>query len=694
MKRKLAAAIFCLSVFYSSWINALGLGDVELNSALNEQLEAEIPLVNLKGVSAGLIQVNLATKEDFQLMNLDRPFFLNQLEFKIQKNNRGQRVIEVTTDEAVEEPYLNFLIEVVWPNGRLLREYLVLFDLPEFSGTPSANSGVTGSIPSVNAPTYSSTSSYSGSISLPKGSRLGMESRLEGDSYWVGSMDTLFNVARQVQGSGIDINQAMLAIFDANPDAFINSNINLLKSGTTLQIPDFDQVDVLGQVAASNKVKAYQNGSIKGQNAEVPKATQQVAKAEPATDQKKTSAQIVSDIRDTQQVNDKASLAAATNVTSSASIAEIERLQSELASSLENLDKASLENEALNDRIDSAESKLNDVENLLSLKAQELETLQDQMTGREAELQKELEEVKQSAASPQPAVTAVQNVAPQTVPTTAPAKPSPFSFNTLSAILLGAVALLAGLVAWLFMRSRGDTTEEAYEFVQTASSETGELLPANEAGATAPDYEEPQEFGAVSSDVPEEFGGQALSESTEQHDDTDLVNAVADAIPEDPLSEADVYITYGRNEQAVSMLTQALQKEPENTDYRLKLIEAYAAMGDMKNVDEQCDKVLSIDPLLRPQLEKMFADKEEESVSSEVVEDMGLEVDNLAPEQSVADKAPSADFEEEVATKLDLAKAYFDMGDYDGAKDILDEVMEEGNGEQQSLARELLNKLA
>ena len=109
---------------------ALGVGDIEWQSKLNEPLRATIELIYGDSEEAQSATAQLATAEDFARVGLDRSQVDVPLSFEVQRNDQGNFVIVVTSDESVEEPFLNFLVEVEWENGRLLREYVVLLDPP------------------------------------------------------------------------------------------------------------------------------------------------------------------------------------------------------------------------------------------------------------------------------------------------------------------------------------------------------------------------------------------------------------------------------------------------------------------------------------------------------------------------------------------------------------------------------------
>ena len=140
---------------------ALGLGEIELNSALNQEFDATIEITDTSGLEPGEILVELASSEDFARIGVERFFFLTDLDFTVTYGSAGEARIVITSTRAITEPYLNFLVEVLWPQGRLLKEYTVLLDPPTFSDAAP---------PPVSAPTQA-TASRSGQVQRPAPAR-------------------------------------------------------------------------------------------------------------------------------------------------------------------------------------------------------------------------------------------------------------------------------------------------------------------------------------------------------------------------------------------------------------------------------------------------------------------------------------------------------------------------------------------
>ncbi|MBT7370354.1 MAG: peptigoglycan-binding protein LysM, partial [Gammaproteobacteria bacterium] len=119
----LAATLFAL---YCSTAFGVGLGELELRSALNQQFDAEIVLTNVGALQQDEILPNLASQSDFDRVGVDRNYLLTDLRFKVQPGDDGKFVVLITSSKPIIEPFLNFIVEVIWPTGRILREYTVL----------------------------------------------------------------------------------------------------------------------------------------------------------------------------------------------------------------------------------------------------------------------------------------------------------------------------------------------------------------------------------------------------------------------------------------------------------------------------------------------------------------------------------------------------------------------------------------
>ncbi|MEP6546011.1 MAG: FimV/HubP family polar landmark protein [Gammaproteobacteria bacterium] len=258
----LMACLLSPSLLWPSLSSALGLGEIHLNSSLNEPMNAEIDLIAASPDELTALRASLAGRDAFTRYGIDRPPFLSTLTFKVGKGKDGRESLLVRSTDAIPEPFVTFLVEVNWARGRLMREYTVLLDPPVYTPGETASSAAPVSAPTSaaahrpaplpaattapasRAPAASQTSA--GAASEPTGS-------LSGSTYRVGQGDTLTKVARSLHGSSANIDQTMLAVYRANPDAF-GGNINILRRGSVLRIPGADDIAALNQSEAISEV--------------------------------------------------------------------------------------------------------------------------------------------------------------------------------------------------------------------------------------------------------------------------------------------------------------------------------------------------------------------------------------------------------------------------------------------------------
>ncbi|WP_171006520.1 FimV/HubP family polar landmark protein [Pseudomonas sp. 2FG] len=229
--RQLLIGLASGSAFYSGLVPALGLGEITLHSALNQPLEAEIELLEVADLSADDLRVRLAPAEVFSRAGVDRLAFLNDLRFTLLLRG-GNSVIRVVSNQPVREPYLNFIVEVARPNGQLLREYTLLLDPPNSSTyravaqAPAAQARPDRPLVDVS-PTVPAAPSVMPAAKLDK-------------RYRVSSGDSLWTIAARLRALGSQASQQALMrdIQALNPQAFANGDINRLRAGADLLLPD------------------------------------------------------------------------------------------------------------------------------------------------------------------------------------------------------------------------------------------------------------------------------------------------------------------------------------------------------------------------------------------------------------------------------------------------------------------------
>lgn len=629
--RKLVLAIAAASALSSGMAHALGLGEVTLQSSLNQPLVAEIELLEVRDLASNEVIPSLASPEEFVKAGVDRQYFLTDLKFTPVLKPNGKSVIRVTSSKAVREPYLNFLVEVLWPNGRLLREYTLLLDPPLYSpqttvaAAPQLPIAAPAPRPSVApAPVPRSAAP----APAPRPAAPAPASRaISGNEYRTTANDTLWEIAQRV-GGGSSVNQTMLAIQDLNPDAFIGGNINRMKSGQVLRLPDEQQIrsrsnaEAVAQVAEQNA--AWREGrAVASRQLDATRRT--TAGSAPATAESADSLKLV------------AAEAGQSTRGSDTGSANSKALADKLAVTQESLDSTRRENAELQSRVGDLQSQLDKLQRLVELKDSQLAKLQadlsavpaaeegataqapvtepaSQAPAAQPEAAPPAAEAATPPASPpeeaapdynyseepaasvedsaaaneQPAeepAAAVEPAAPAkpaedakpAAPSPAPA-PAPQSFiddlmaNPMTLGLAGGGALLLLLVA-LMALSRRNAMKEA-----ELQDELADDLSQDQAFAS--DLDMPEDSLAGLDDEPAATPVAGEERVTAQTGDA--------------LGEADIYIAYGRFNQAAELLQNAINDEPHRSDLRLKLMEVYAELGDREGFARQDNELREI----------------------------------------------------------------------------------------------------
>lgn len=596
--RNLVLAIAAATALTSEMAYALGLGEVTLKSALNQPLVAEIELLDAKTLAPGEVVPVLASAEDFNRAGVDRQYFLTDLTFTPVLRPDGKSVIRVSSTKPVREPYLNFLIEVLWPSGRLLREYTLLLDPPLYS--PEIAASVAPQLP-VAAPISRPTAAprQAPRPAVPSiSSSSSSSAALQGDQYKVTPNDTLWEVAERARQGGT-VHQTMLAIQDLNPDAFIGGNINRMKNGQVLRLPDAQQIGSRSQAEAIQQV-AQQNASWRQAAGSVAPGTRQIdatqrgsAGTAPSQSEQGDSLRLVAP-----------ETGKATTGSDAGAGDDAAALRDKLAVTEEGLESSRRENLDLTDRLNDLQGQLDKLQRLMQLKDDQLAKLQAQLAtdGEPAAVAAQSESAsadgpEQNAAvapgatetAPQPsgeAEPASEPVpTPAVVPTQEPANSQapaaeapPVAAETVTAseeldndsyidellanpVLLGVLggsALLLLLVGLMALSRRNAMKEAELQESLLAESEQDNFYNV--------------QHNLDSSDTG--FTEQSLQDADKPSADS-LAGASAD-----PLAEADIYIAYGRFNQAAELLQNALNDEPQRSDLRLKLMEVYAELGD------------------------------------------------------------------------------------------------------------------
>lgn len=617
MIRKPILALAVAAALNPLTAGAVGVGgDIQLHSALNEALSADISLNSVAEGELESLSVTLASPEAFAKAGLERPYYLTDLRFSTGKKADGQPVIRVTSKNPVREPFLNFLIEVNWPKGKVMREFTLLLDPPtSFKRQPPIiTTPDTGAQP---------TEIQRAPAAVPT-------SQAPGQDYKIQPNDTLWSIAKRTRPAGVSNEQMMLAIFRNNPQAFPRNNMNFMRAGTMLRIPEKPQVphaeargEFLSQVSSWEGTEAQP--------------------AEPRP--RGTGIDATGPVKPPQDRGDRLEIVTQpgkqAGVPSEGKFEQnaMAQLEKDLMLTRELNEKVSAENNELQGRLKRLEYQLSDLERLLNLKNDKAALLQQQaqqqagegtaeparVTEPEAKsfAEQPAPEVANQGKKPEPPVVepieqpvqTAQQVTAETKPATgtqlpaaeretapppvkeaqpeqkpaerkpaeampaqtkpvAPPVVTPPETGRLDDLLAnplllagGGGALLLLLILVALKSRRGGKPEQA-----AAKEEREALLPDED---SIPRFEDSSILK-----VPVGYGDEGHEESSLLLDFTpsELQGMGADS-EIDPVSEADVYVAYGRFHQARELLREAIDRSPKRADLKLKMLEVLHVSG-------------------------------------------------------------------------------------------------------------------
>lgn len=582
---------------------ALGLGRLNVQSALGEGLRAEIDITSLSPEEASTLQVRIAPPEAFRAAGVDYNAVLSGAQATLARRADGRPYLRVTSDRAVQEPFIEVILELNSTSGRLMREFTLLFDppgsrmappvqaaapvapvvsaapSPAGSGAGAAGAGSQAAVPAAvlsrpapaprTAPPAAGTTPAPAVAAAPPAPKPAAAPRPAAapasppvaaapgaSQYQVRPGDTLYRVAGRTRSEGISLDQMLVGLYRANPNAFIESNVNRLRAGSVLSVPAGDDVrDVTAAdaqrllTAQSADFSAYRARLAQGAPmAQAPDSGRSAqGKVQATVDDRKQSAA---------QSPDKLKL--------SGGALKASAPEAQIAQAAERKDNATRVAE-------------------LTRNVEELKKLQQGTVAAQAPA------LPAPAPPAAPPASLVASAAPASVPVappaSAPAAASAKPGATLPAPvaaggeadtgLLGSITgspwllpgagvlavLLAGFGAWR-LRSRKAQAASETSFLESR------MQPDSFFGASGGQRVDTR-------DAPNSNAG-SMGYSLSQLD------AIGDV---DPVAEADVYLAYGRDLQAEEILKEAMRATPDRLAVRTKLLEVYAKRRDSKGFE-------------------------------------------------------------------------------------------------------------
>jgi pilus assembly protein FimV len=617
----LSAAVLA-TMLISSPASAAGLGRLTVLSSLGQPLNAEIELTSVGKDEAGSLVAKLASTEAFRQANIDFNPALFSIRFGIEQRG-GRQVIRVTSAQPINEPYIDMLLELGGSNGRLVREYTFLLD-PVDLRTAQVAAPVSPPVRNVEpqriAPVQAPAAVASRPVSAveapapaaparaPKARPEEVSAGGAGEkSYLVKRGDSLARIANQVRPAGVSLDQMLVALYRANPAAFVGENMNRMRTGQILTVPEknaagsIDNSEAKGVVLAQAQDFSSYRNKLAGQVAAA--APQNTGEAK-QTAGGKISAKVEEQKNAASESQDKLKLSkAAAGAAAAGAMSAEERIAK---------DKALSE---ANSRVKDLEKNVGDLQKLLEIKNREFAEQQKRAdlaaksaavastapvapakapepapvvaakAPEPAPVVAKVEEKKPepaivvtppvvaAAVAPKPADVAPVVKAPVVKPT-APVAPEGNAMDELLGspfLLPGVGLLLLGLGAFGIFNSRRKKKNQQFE----DSILTDSNLKANSL------------FGST--------GGQSVDTNNSVFNSNFAPSASQlDANEVDPVAEADVYIAYGRDAQAEEILKEALRTQPERNAVRVKLLEIYSNRRDVRAFEVMATELYGI----------------------------------------------------------------------------------------------------
>src|SRR5215813_3157427 len=569
---------------------ALGLGRLTVDSGLGQPLSARVELTAVQKDELDSLTAKVADQAVYRDNNVQYPAVLTRARVSVEQGSNNVPYLRVSTTQAVNEPFLDLIVEVNWATGRVVRNYTFLLDPP--GATERQAVEPVAPVRGAAAPARgASQRAAAGSAAGPKAGA--------GDSYTVKRGDTLSKIAKEYKPADVTLEQMLVALFRDNERAFDGKNMNRLRSGQILTIPGAEEPSQIAQSDAKQVVRV--------QASDWRAYRDRLAAAAPTTEATPTRQAAGGKI--TTAVEEKG--APAPSGRDQLKVSREQGKGSGAGAGVAQAEDATAKDKALreaNSRIADLEKTLKDMQKATELRSQTMSDMQKQADA--AKGTKVAEPVKAEpptvvaaapvappapvaapatpqAATPAPEPKPVEAKAPDTKPAetktpetkapeaAAPAAPAeakapapapkatkakapPPSFlddllaNTPSWALIGGPLVVLGGIAAILAARRRKTTKFEDSIISGTDIKTNTVFGSTGGGVV----------NTGDNSLASDFSREGLGNI-----DTDEV---------DPIAEAEVYLAYGRDAQAEEILKDALKKDPNRQEIYLKLLEIHA----------------------------------------------------------------------------------------------------------------------
>lgn len=618
---------------------AVTLGDIRVKSFLNQPLDAEIALVGLEPGQHENLRLRIANDEHFDRLGLARTPILHDLNFDIVRSS-GRWLVRARSIRPVAEPFLDFPLQMTWPGGQLIKQYTLLLDPPR-QIRPARVSRTTRSTPVEAAPQTDAPSV---------------------DSYGpVQTGETLWPIANKLKPRGITTRQMAMALLRANPHAFIKNNINRLRAGAILSIPPLGFIQELDPQTARAQFAAQtqrRQAALATSPRSLPPTTTEVAESSaPATEQTPDASELApqeASPGSADAPNDQLRIMTDDDKGKPEPGSD-QDLQAQLLVTMEEIESNRLTTDAIESRLARLEAELSRVQQLVDLKDEQIAALQSEVASRDENIaaapttETPLPDESSTTLAPEGEEITIE----ETSPVIAEAKPAPVEITSIETdspvstqpstrpwyeeylwLIWISLALLALIALVLMFRRPAERSVAVDDSLAWAAAGAGTGAAAttwsddNPAAATAADTHPDDNH-----DIPDSVLADLLEESRLASEDPDADAAAA--------TTADIDDTHSWIKDRVDDTSAASRSESTADD----------------------DEIPSI-----------LTELDDQLTGSSTTEFSDAPKINLEPVDS--DTEPESLVEDDTFTmSLDLARAYLEIGDQEGAEDMLKQAL-------------------
>ena len=533
--------------------NAAGLGKLSVTSALGQPLAAEIELFAADKAELDSLSASLASDQAFRDAHVEFAPVLSSLHFSVEKKSNGKAVLKISSSRPVNDPFIDMLVELNWGSGRLVREYTMLLDPPGMA-TKQTVAPATAMAPS-HAPVARPAPAPAAAPQVQAAPKTAVPAQASkpapANRVAVKRGDTLTGIASRVRPEGVSLEQTLVGLYQENTQAF-DGNMNRLKAGKTLVVPSAEKVAAIPQKEAVRELKlqaddwrAYRQ-KLAGAVSAAPEAKAAPGQASSGKvtpkveDHAKPAPEAQKDVLKLSKVTPPAATAGKAD--------EARALQEKLRAQEEDATARTKALDESEQRVATLEKQVQDMQKLVAMKEK---------------AQKEAAPAPAAAApAPQTAKPAPTPVAPAVKAPPASPEPAQNWYDPLLADPLywggGLAALGLGGILWWMMAGGGRRRKTGSAVLEDSIMSGGDVRPNTVIGAAS--------------------GGSVNTGDTSFLTDFSQAGlGTIDTHDVDPIAEAEVYMAYGRDAQAEEILKEAISKNPDRHEIRVKLLEIYAA---------------------------------------------------------------------------------------------------------------------